>query len=275
MVGIITDGDLLEKGKVPFRLSILEALEAGGERGLQEIQADLRASRKTARDIMTPVPIWTVGPDASALDAARLMLQHQVKRIPVVDGSGRLVGIVGRLDILKSAEAIFPQLTLNMPLRLTNVVEPNVPLVAASVSMHDIVKIFAGGQGVRRLVVVDNPARQRVVGVIADRDLVLRAYRRSSTGPLRLIREWLHLFPHEQGAGEQAQERTAGDVMSTNVVTAPGSMPLAEVVRLLVQRELKLLPVVDKDGKLLGVVNRTRVLKALVEGQDSAGSANA
>src|SRR6266568_8908805 len=58
MVGIITDGDLLEKGKVPFRLSILEALEAGGERGLQEIQADLRASRKTARDIMTPVPIW-------------------------------------------------------------------------------------------------------------------------------------------------------------------------------------------------------------------------
>jgi len=56
VVGIITDGDLLEKGKVPFRLSILEALEAGGERGLQDILSELRASHRTAGDIMTPAP---------------------------------------------------------------------------------------------------------------------------------------------------------------------------------------------------------------------------
>ncbi len=32
VVGMITDGDLLEKGKLPFRLSILEALQTSGER---------------------------------------------------------------------------------------------------------------------------------------------------------------------------------------------------------------------------------------------------
>jgi CBS domain-containing protein len=52
-------------------------------------------------------------------------------------------------------------------------------------------------------------------------------------------------------------------------------MPLVEGVRLLVQRELKLLPVVDNEGRLLGAVSRNRVLRALMESAHRSGNGNA
>jgi len=45
-------------------------------------------------------PVVTIRPEATAGAAARLMHQHEVKRLPVVDGDGRLVGIVARRDLL-------------------------------------------------------------------------------------------------------------------------------------------------------------------------------
>ena len=48
---------------------------------------------------MTKPPL-TIGPDDSLADAARLMHGRQVKRLPVVDDAGELVGIVSRVDVL-------------------------------------------------------------------------------------------------------------------------------------------------------------------------------
>jgi CBS-domain-containing membrane protein len=42
----------------------------------------------------------TIGPQASVADAARLMHERRVKRLPVVDLEGRIVGIVSRMDLL-------------------------------------------------------------------------------------------------------------------------------------------------------------------------------
>ncbi|MFF7250128.1 CBS domain-containing protein [Embleya sp. NPDC008237] len=53
----------------------------------------------TARGLMT-APAITVATTSSTLWAARLMDRHHVKRLPVVDRSGRLVGIVSRCDLL-------------------------------------------------------------------------------------------------------------------------------------------------------------------------------
>jgi CBS domain-containing protein len=55
-----------------------------------------------ASDIMTPNPIW-VDPTASVIQAARLMLQHHISGLPVVAGSGTLLGIITEADILARA----------------------------------------------------------------------------------------------------------------------------------------------------------------------------
>jgi len=58
-----------------------------------------KADGLTARDLMTH-PAVTVTPDDSVEQAARLMYTLQVKRLPVIDHDGRLVGIVSRTDVL-------------------------------------------------------------------------------------------------------------------------------------------------------------------------------
>ena len=55
---------------------------------------------KTALEIMTRDPV-TVGPDATVTDAAKLMVQHGIGALPVVDG-GVLLGLVTEGDLIMS-----------------------------------------------------------------------------------------------------------------------------------------------------------------------------
>jgi len=54
----------------------------------------------TAAGIMTG-EVVTIAPGASVAAAARLMFERRVKRLPVVDASSRLIGIVSRADVLR------------------------------------------------------------------------------------------------------------------------------------------------------------------------------
>ena len=50
-------------------------------------------------------PVVTVGPDALAVDAAELMEENNIRRLPVVDEMGCLVGIVTDADVLEAETA--------------------------------------------------------------------------------------------------------------------------------------------------------------------------
>jgi CBS domain-containing protein len=54
----------------------------------------------TAQDHMTPQPLATVGPDADLEEILRLMRERDVRRIPVVDEQGLLLGIVSERDLV-------------------------------------------------------------------------------------------------------------------------------------------------------------------------------
>jgi len=56
-----------------------------------------------ASDVMTR-EVVTIGPDATVLQAARLMLQHRISGLPVVDGEGNLLGVVSEGDFLRRRE---------------------------------------------------------------------------------------------------------------------------------------------------------------------------
>jgi CBS domain-containing protein len=51
------------------------------------------------RDHMTPVPLQTVTPEADVAEIVAKMVRAQVRRIPVVDRDGLLVGIVAEADL--------------------------------------------------------------------------------------------------------------------------------------------------------------------------------
>ena len=66
-------------------------------------------------EAMTPDPI-TIGPDASAADALRLMDENHVRNLPVVDGSGRLLGIMAHQAIIQFLADRYPVEVLNRPI---------------------------------------------------------------------------------------------------------------------------------------------------------------
>ncbi|MFD5619108.1 CBS domain-containing protein [Streptomyces yangpuensis] len=77
VVGVVSEADLLL-----------------GSQGPEE------AHDTTAEQLMTR-PAVTVMKDATIPTAARLMARRHLKRLPVVDGDGHLVGVVSRGDLLK------------------------------------------------------------------------------------------------------------------------------------------------------------------------------
>jgi CBS domain-containing protein len=59
-----------------------------------------KATAATAEELMTS-PVVRIGPEEDIVQAARIMEARKVKRLPVTDPQGRLVGIVSRRDVLR------------------------------------------------------------------------------------------------------------------------------------------------------------------------------
>jgi CBS domain-containing protein len=96
VLGVVSEADLLAKAEYPeAERRRRRLLDRPGTS-----QARRRASAGLARDLMT-APAVTIDDRTSIVRAAKEMDRHQVKRLPVVDELGRLVGIVSRRDMLK------------------------------------------------------------------------------------------------------------------------------------------------------------------------------
>lgn len=53
-----------------------------------------------AKDIMTR-DVITIRPDATVEELARLLIEHKISGVPVVDDSGKLIGIVTENDLIR------------------------------------------------------------------------------------------------------------------------------------------------------------------------------
>jgi CBS domain-containing protein len=56
------------------------------------------------RDVASTAPI-TVDPQQDLDEALRLMATHQVRRLPVVEEDGRVVGVLAQADVAEEAKA--------------------------------------------------------------------------------------------------------------------------------------------------------------------------
>jgi CBS domain-containing protein len=96
VIGVVSEADLLFKEADPD-------LPGGLIRLQWRLADDSKANAVTAAQLMT-APAVTVHPGASMVNAARLMQDHGIKRLPVVGERGRLIGIISRADVLSVFE---------------------------------------------------------------------------------------------------------------------------------------------------------------------------
>jgi CBS-domain-containing membrane protein len=92
VIGMVSEADMLRKQERAFR-----RFGTGLPRRTRHQRE--QAEARTAGGLMTS-PAITIHPDAPLGSAARLMNGHNIRRLPVVDASGELIGIVSRRDLL-------------------------------------------------------------------------------------------------------------------------------------------------------------------------------
>lgn len=126
------------------------------------------------RELMTESP-RTVPPDASAVDAAKVMQNEDAGVVPIVEGDGRLIGVVTDRDIALRvvAEGREPDST-----KVAEIASQNLATVDPQQDIDEALRLMAEHQ-VRRLPVVEEDGR--LVGILAQAD-VARHLDASRTG---------------------------------------------------------------------------------------------
>jgi len=93
VIGVVSEADMLNKeADLASGPGTLSSLLRFGDRE--------KAAGVTAAELMTRPPV-TIGPDAPVAEAARLMRDRRVKRLPVISQTGHLIGIISRADVLR------------------------------------------------------------------------------------------------------------------------------------------------------------------------------
>lgn len=252
VVGLLTDEDLLNRAGVQERLSVARRLDSTV---LEEELRALHASSLCVAKVMSQ-PVITARSDEPLGAAAARMVQHSVKRLPVVDAAGKLVGVLSRVDLLRQVTDARPRerqptIAPGVVQTLGEVMSPTVPTVRHDDDLASLVAAFVES-GSNRLVVVDEDGR--AIGLVSDADVVGRVqapYRRGLLAALR-------------GSDRPPEAQvTARTVMSPGVLVGSPDLPIVEAIQQMLPERRKWMVVVDEVGHPLGLVDRAIMLAAI------------
>ncbi|MDF3301507.1 CBS domain-containing protein [Streptomyces tropicalis] len=158
-VGVVSEADLLSQvAAQPDPAGLLPPPDAAG-------RGPARVDGATAEELMS-APAVCARPEWTVVEAARLMEAHRVKRLPVVDEAGVLVGIVSRGDLLRiflrRDEAIREEISGDVLGRTLGLTSADV-----TVSVADGRVVLEGVVGTRSVVPVIERLCRGVDGVVS------------------------------------------------------------------------------------------------------------
>jgi len=140
-------------------------------------------------------------------------------------------------------------------LPVKDVMTKNVVFVKRDADLHEAARLLSENRISGMPVIDDN---NRVIGVISEADLMMLAGMKKEHAFKDIVRHIL---------GEPAPARTGGsrveDVMSFPPITSKADDDIADVARVLDEKRIKRLPVVDAEKRLIGVVSRADIVRAI------------
>jgi CBS domain-containing protein len=224
LVGMLTRMDVLE-----------EALLLGGARWVR------------VRDLLS-CPVKSISENEGLPVAARVMRKAHVHSLPVVDASGRMVGILTDGDLLSAMAGehlCAPGDPWELPVDLLMTHEPFT--LGPDATLEEAAGVLIDAD-VRHLPVVDDD--ERLVGILSERDL------RERLGGT--AQEWPR-------AARQALEERLGDVMTPDPLSLRSGALVAQALEIFTDERVGAIPVVDEDWRLLGILSYIDLLRWLRE----------
>jgi CBS domain-containing protein len=250
VVGMVSSGDLVERGGLGARLELLSAMAEPARRGFLD-----QVSSRRVGDIMTKDPA-TVRTTDSVATATRLMADRRFKRLPVVDVDGRLAGVLARSDVLRAVGETFPRDIEDASdhpgaQTVADLMRTEAPVAPADADLATLLDAVVSTR-LNRAIVVD--ADRRVLGIVTDADILKAVDPSASVGVVGALMRTAGRPP--------AAKVTAREVIARPPVTVLPDTAIAEAARLMIEKHFKVLSIVDADGRLLGILDRADLLRA-------------
>lgn len=261
-VGVITQGDLMARGGMPLRLGLLSVSDPTG----REAVLNQLANRTVSEAMTSPAVIITE--DKQLTHAVDLMLTRGIKRLPVIDQSRKLVGMLSRLDLFKTVMLQAPDwnsfkaknIDVEQLRYVRDIVRRDVHTVSPRTTAAEVIQVIDRND-IQRVAVVD--AQGALLGMISDSDM-LRYLKPRQAGIMALFEKVKHPFsgtPEGTGLRQALSRITAAEVMTTHLVTVTEEMLIGQAIALMVEQGLKRLPVVDDMGRFKGMISRDALLR--------------
>ncbi|MBV9690494.1 MAG: DUF190 domain-containing protein [Ktedonobacteraceae bacterium] len=285
LCGIVSTGDLINTGLLPMRRGLLRTACELDMQNAETIATKLQAaqhSSRTAQDIMNR-QVRTIGLDQSIREAAQILIDTQLRNLPVVDATGTLRGMLTRADLLQairtsplmSPEASGPTQPLphshplaGLPVQqqpVTAYLNTDVATVEQDAPLTETIDVLLTSP-LKRVVVVD--AARHVKGIISDVDVLSHMQDEVRPHLLATLADWARGKPTRVPSvalrTTSGRARVAADVMNPQVVTVAATASIQEVVDLMMTTHRKFLPVIDHEHRLIGTVGRFDVLHLLL-----------
>lgn len=118
--------------------------------------------------------VITVSPETSMLKASKLMKEHDIKRLPVIDTENHVVGIVSDRDIKAASPSKATTLDMHelyyllSELKIKSIMTPN-PTTVSPTDTVESVAMLMEEHGFGGIPVVDDEGK--LVGIISDHDI--------------------------------------------------------------------------------------------------------
>jgi CBS-domain-containing membrane protein len=264
ILGVITDQELAVRASLPLPLRLLRLLTDDERQTL--IETD-QVDGRLVDDVMFREP-RSVYVGSELPRALTTMIEWNYRQIPVTSHSGALTGLLDFNAVLQAVVDAVPQASKiqdtdpSTPVQL--VMQHTVPHIDVMHPLRDALRrLIATPSGY--LVIVD--AEGHVQGSLSDEDVL-----QSLSGSERAA--WLaglQKLPPSQ-AGELSDNpggmQRVGEMMQRNVPCLAPNDSLIDATRCLLEHRLERAPVVNEEGRLLGLLARSGLVRALVqEGQ--------
>lgn len=214
--------------------------------------------------LMTKNPI-TALPGEDVSEVAKRMIEHDIRRVPVVDDEGELVGIITSFDLVAQALTKIDVVDAVENYMITTVPTTwdQTPLNVAFETMKQF--------GLKSILVLDNDAK--LCGILTETDFIAeseiiseRSEHSSTVGTEGDKWSWdstsvLYIEKNRL----KFTNKVVGDVAVSNVEVANSKTKVTDCAKKMKTAHIEQIPVIGVEGDLVGLVRASDLIKALID----------
>ena len=219
---------------------------------LTRIEAIIPTSTKSnlrVKDVAREHP--TLKPDMNIEDAYKTLVEFKVYEAPVVDDDNNLVGVLTMRDIIKALQRRGYAPIAETVSEIMTTEDLDEYIVTPDTRINKIWSKFVF-KGIPAVIVVRSKDDKTPIGIIT---------------PFDLIKKGRWRFHREIEAGKIVTPAKARRIMTRGVVVATKDSRVEDVARVMVENDFTVVPVVDEEGRVVGIVTQADVVRAYLEGR--------